>query len=96
MNFIRENFGIIILSIAMFRHFLNFTQYKNNIELKRNFYISSILGLLLLGLVIIYRFTNIINSTTIITILLIGAVVLTYFQWPLLKRYNTETDNKEI
>ena len=87
MDFIRENYGIIFLSIAMLSHFLKHTQYKNNIELKSNFYISSILGMTLLGLVIIYRFTSMINSTTIITILLIGGVILAYFEWPLLKKY---------
>lgn len=87
MEFIRENYGIIFLSIAMFRHFLNFTQYKNNIELKSNFYISSILGIILLALIIIYRFTNIISSNIIIIILLIGGIILAYFEWPLLKKY---------
>ena len=80
----------------MFSHFLKFTQYKNNTNLKVNFYISSILGISLLGLTIIERFTSIISSITIIIILLTGGIIVAYFEWPLIKKYNAEVVNKEI
>lgn len=90
MDFIRQNFGIIFIGIGLFNHFRYFVQYKDDVELKNHFYISSIIGVILWGLVIIDRFTTVISVNTMIILLVIGAILITYFEWPMFKEYRNQ------